>query len=1042
MTEEGDESPDADAELHRILADYTQRRDAGEDIDIEALCSQFPDFADAFRSYAEGDEFVRALSRRYEQSDQSLIDSDVSCAAETVRPRVGHRTDCTPGSRFGRYRIQRRLGEGAMGAIYLAEDTQLERLVALKIPKFTDPEDGDFQQRFTREARAAAKLDHPNICRVYDAGNINDTPFISMEYIDGPTLSHLAGTEQLSDQHRIAEVVSAIARGLAEAHDHGILHRDLKPGNVLMKSGTIPCLTDFGLARIVTTDESRLTHQGVILGTPAYMAPEQVMSLEDAGPAADIYALGCVLYELLTGRIPFQGSVMSILLQARLDPPIPPCSLRSDIDPQLNQLCLEMLAKVPEERPPSMNAVAERLDAWRQGSPAERSVVPSEPTANAGGRNTGAGLITKLLTAVVISGCVLWAITIYLNHGSQQLTVQLDEGWLKQQGGHLTLSVDGTDHTIETDEFRLSVRFGAHGFMVRNGDTVVHSPRTFSVNRGEHPVLTINADGMSLASGEVSGALPLASAHISVEERSLSLNSPAVNSPAGPDLPLTSPSSDDFKGHGIGDLWGNNSIGAMFAWIPPGQFRMGSELPVPLEANEAPVDVQISHGMWVGQTEVTQRQWHQIIGQSPWMNYQDKQVNDNNAATHLTWNEAVDYCQRLTDRERRAGAIPLDWEFRLPSEAEWEYFCRSGRFDAYCFGNDVSQLKDYAWWKENALDIGEGYAHEVGRLKPNAWGLYDVHGNVFELCRDSYNSRLPGGTDPLITDPPEERKISRGGGWAYFGPESLRCSNRRHLSREDRRNSMGLRLVLAQVQPGSAQGFGSGAVPKTLPATVPQVLNADHWTVLPVDAESFWDRKDSTLDAQAAAEMSVAWSQKPWTDFQLTFEFRLSENANGGVLLRAASPHATFRSVLEVHLGDGRNGAMNGKPTSGGLYLTTEQQSLTEAGGDEHLDVCADAAAYRSGEWNKADIAMVGSVISVKLNDQQVFWRVLSDLATAYPRFSEVLNRRSGYVGLQNYSGSVSYRNVVLQSLVADLNSAAGGDVAVSPEPNPPVTSD
>ena len=117
------------------------------------------------------------------------------------------------------------------------------------------------------------------------------------------------------------------------------------------------------------------------------------------------------------------------------------------------------------------------------------------------------------------------------------------------------------------------------------------------MNRGEHPVLTINADGMSLASGEVSGALPLASAHISVEERSLSLNSPAVNSPAGPDLPLTSPSSDDFKGHGIGDLWGNNSIGAMFAWIPPGQFRMGSELPVPLDSNFVHVLKEVLSGL-------------------------------------------------------------------------------------------------------------------------------------------------------------------------------------------------------------------------------------------------------------------------------------------------------------------------------------------------------------------------------------------------------------------------------------------------------------
>jgi formylglycine-generating enzyme required for sulfatase activity len=183
-------------------------------------------------------------------------------------------------------------------------------------------------------------------------------------------------------------------------------------------------------------------------------------------------------------------------------------------------------------------------------------------------------------------------------------------------------------------------------------------------------------------------------------------------------------------------------------------------LVVSLESNEEPVDVRITREMWVGSTEVTQGQWRQIMGHMPWMSYVEKRLNDNNAATHMTWDEAVDFCQRLTDRERRAGNIPVDGEFRLPTEADWEYFCRAGTFNAFCYGDDEAQIGDYAWWKGNTQDVNEGYAHEVGTLKPNAWGLHDIHGNGFEFCYDSYSPHLPGGDDLVVTDPPIARKVT------------------------------------------------------------------------------------------------------------------------------------------------------------------------------------------------------------------------------------------------------------------------------------------
>ena len=363
MTDKASEQASNDAKLDLVLAEYIRRRDAGEAVDVEVFCTSHPDLADALRSYAAGENLLQGMVA---VSDASQIDSAPGQAMETLRPGAARSSDLSPNTPFGRYRIVRMLGQGAMGAIYLAEDANLDRQVALKIPKFSGPEGEEYRERFAREARAAARLDHPNICRVYDAAEHNGTPFITMAYIDGQPLSRYVGTDAYKDQRRIADVVRGIAAGLQHAHEHGILHRDLKPGNVLVPANGIPCVTDFGLARRVDAgDESRLTHEGTILGTPAYMSPEQIEGKSEAiGPKADIYSLGVLLYELLTERLPFQGSVMAILGKALRDRPAPLSQFRSDVDPQLADLCLQMLDKSPEKRPASMQQVENELNLW------------------------------------------------------------------------------------------------------------------------------------------------------------------------------------------------------------------------------------------------------------------------------------------------------------------------------------------------------------------------------------------------------------------------------------------------------------------------------------------------------------------------------------------------------------------------------------------------------------------------------------------------------------------------------------------------------
>jgi serine/threonine protein kinase len=214
------------------------------------------------------------------------------------------------GEAFGRYQITRLLGKGAMGAVYLAYDTQLHRYVALKTPSL---ESNPLTiERFYREARAAAQLRSPFICPVYDVGQFSGIYYLSMAFIDGKPLRHAITEGRFKEGKDIAAVVAKIARGLQKAHEVGIIHRDLKPDNIMIDTDGEPIVMDFGLARRVDED-IQLTTPGRILGTPAYMSPEQVEGdPEKIGPATDIYSLGVILYQMLTDRLPFKGSLTAV----------------------------------------------------------------------------------------------------------------------------------------------------------------------------------------------------------------------------------------------------------------------------------------------------------------------------------------------------------------------------------------------------------------------------------------------------------------------------------------------------------------------------------------------------------------------------------------------------------------------------------------------------------------------------------------------------------------------------------------------------------
>lgn len=265
---------------------------------------------------------------------------------------------------LGRYRIVKRLGEGGMGTVYLAYDAQFDSHVALKVPHFAAGNDEQVIQRFYREARSTIKLRHSNICPVYDVGEIGGQHFISMAYIEGRPLSTFVNAERPLPERQVARVVCKIALALQEAHQNGIVHRDLKPSNIMYdEKRKEPIVMDFGLAgQLQSSTEPRLTQSGTLLGSPSYMSPEQVgAERHEIGPASDIYSLGVILYELLTGRLPFEGSVAIVLGRIALQAPEPPSRFRQHLDPRLEEICLKAMAKKVDDRFASMREFAKAL---------------------------------------------------------------------------------------------------------------------------------------------------------------------------------------------------------------------------------------------------------------------------------------------------------------------------------------------------------------------------------------------------------------------------------------------------------------------------------------------------------------------------------------------------------------------------------------------------------------------------------------------------------------------------------------------------------
>lgn len=350
--------PPQDQDALNLLDEYLARLQAGEVPDRVGLLSAHPelesvlDFLEALEDMAPVVEGPRTMGSKDDTVD--------------VLPTMGQLPRA-----FGEYRLLEEVGRGGMGVVYKARQESLDRTVAVKMILGSYLASPEHVRRFQAEAKAAARVRHPNIVHIHEVGQLHGQDYFVMEHIDGESLAQRVARAVL-DVETAVRLVAGVARAVEHLHQQGILHRDLKPSNILLDAAEQPYVTDFGLAKVFVPG-SEITATGVIAGTPSYMAPEQATGHGTAvGPAADVYSLGAILYELLTGRPPFrEDNPMDTLLEVLSREPTLPRQLSGRVPRELELVCLKCLAKSPGDRYASAGALADDLEHFARGEALE-----------------------------------------------------------------------------------------------------------------------------------------------------------------------------------------------------------------------------------------------------------------------------------------------------------------------------------------------------------------------------------------------------------------------------------------------------------------------------------------------------------------------------------------------------------------------------------------------------------------------------------------------------------------------------------------------
>ena len=513
-----------------------------------------------------------------------------------------------------RYVLLEQIGEGGMGAVFKARKRGMDRLVAIKLMK-NEGVDKIAQQRFLREIATLGAVHHPNIVAALDADQIGEQTFLVMEYVEGKDLK-----SWLTDFGRLpldwaCEVIMQSALGLQHAHEKGLVHRDIKPANILIVSGLpgeIPQakILDLGLARFTEENvEGNLTQTGQVMGTVDYMSPEQARSTKHVDIRADIFSLGCTLFKLLSGEVPFAGSNVMEKLMARTRPAPLLSSLRSDIPPVLDQILARMLAVSPKDRYATPLEVAQALAPFSM--------------SQAGVSDESSSLVVQPAAPTVLD---------------------------------LSPAPPG-DSQVEDFLAQLATQ----------DPTSPPAPQETTLPFVSTPPPPPNR--LPLFLGIPGGLVVLLILSYLLFPSTPPSTSPSVTIPLPTQFPLTpeeaKTSQQRWAEYLQEPVERTNTIGMKLMLIPPGKFMMGSpETEKERDSNrETQVEVTLTQGFWLGKYEVTQSEYERVMGKNPstfkLVAGQDK---SRFPVETVNWMEVEEYCRKLTEQERAAGRLPQGWE--------------------------------------------------------------------------------------------------------------------------------------------------------------------------------------------------------------------------------------------------------------------------------------------------------------------------------------------------------------------------------------------
>ena len=443
--------------IDQVIDEFVSRTQSGESPSIESYCIANPELADEIRKLFP----VLAMLNTVVESETLVSKSSRSLNATREHT---FEVPCE----FGRYRLEKELGRGGMGTVYLAYDPQLDRHTAIKIPRFKSEK---LAERFRREARLMAKVEHPSLCPIYDVGSIDGLDFLSMAFVEGRSLDEIIEESGSLTESEAAKIGTHVAEAVAAIHQSGMVHRDIKPGNVMISTEGRVFLMDFGLAFSPGELDESLTQEGEVVGSPAYLAPEQIESeIGEVGPQTDAYTLGVLLFEMVTGHRPFQGSAPRLMRQiATADPP-KLSTIRADTSRRLDEICHKLLRRSPSDRLLSAGELANELRGFE--------TQPESADSTFGGRRAMTWLATLFVFGLLVAGFVM---TIRTHEGevvvkapdNSDLQIEVSEKgqrvaliskknrWrVTVDHGEYEASILGDDKSVELSRERLTVKRG------------------------------------------------------------------------------------------------------------------------------------------------------------------------------------------------------------------------------------------------------------------------------------------------------------------------------------------------------------------------------------------------------------------------------------------------------------------------------------------------------------------------------------------------------------------------------------------------------